>query len=373
MRGFIIGKATTAALLLLGSTIGTVQAAPSNSHPPQYNGYSVATDAIEAMMSFYNQTDGRFSTEAAWWLTGNALQATLDYMQKTGSRKYMSLAENTITKQRVPLSWWPSGGGDFRADSTDDTGWWALAMIRMYDLTGKKEYLEIAKEDEAYMYGYWNTTTCGGGIIWDIPSRTYHNAISNELYLKVAASLHARIPGDTYYLSHALEEWTWFQNSGMINSQFLINDGLTESNESCTNNGKTTWTYNQGVILGALVSLYQTSHDKTYLLTATQIANAVIHNTTLSPDGILTEPCELTADCDSNGPAFKGIFVRNLAELDAVTPGNPYKSYLTNNARSAAVNDRNATGFYGLSWKGPFDEADIARQTSALSLFVAAL
>ena len=40
----------------------------------------------------------------------------------------------------------------------------------------------------------------------------------------------------------------------MLNSQWLFNDGLTSA---CVNNNSTTWTYNQGVILGGLVNLYE--------------------------------------------------------------------------------------------------------------------
>src|SRR5205085_2791129 len=130
---------------------------------------------------------------------GNALQALLDYMAKTGSRTYLPEVRNTIALQRRPLDWWPQGGGEFRADSTDDTGWWALAMVRMYDLTRDKQYLDIARTDEAYMRQYWDDT-CGGGIWWDLPGKTYKNAISNELYFKLVASLHNRIPRDTVYL-----------------------------------------------------------------------------------------------------------------------------------------------------------------------------
>lgn len=71
----------------------------------------------------YNETDGRWNSTTAWWLTGNALQAVADYMYATDDDRYLDMAENTITKQSAPLNWWPEGGGNFRADSTDDTGW----------------------------------------------------------------------------------------------------------------------------------------------------------------------------------------------------------------------------------------------------------
>ncbi len=68
------------------------------------------------------------------------------------------------------------------------------------------------------MYSFWSKSIpAKAGLFWVIPSRSYKNAISNELYLKLTASLHNRIPGDTFYLSRARQSWTWFKNSGMIN------------------------------------------------------------------------------------------------------------------------------------------------------------
>ena len=81
----------------------------------------------------------------------------------------------------------------------------------------------------------------------------HQNAITNELFLMQAASLYLAT-NNTSYLTWARKEWAWFNASGMINGQWLINDGLSSS---CENNGGTTWTYNQGVILGALVRLWQ--------------------------------------------------------------------------------------------------------------------
>ncbi|KUI63471.1 hypothetical protein VM1G_10334 [Cytospora mali] len=328
--------------------------------------------AIDAMnTAWYNETDGRWNSTTAWWLTGNALQGVCDYMLKTGDTQYLSQAEGTIEKQSGPLPWWPEGGGDFRADSTDDTGWWALALVRLFDITDDSSYLDTAELDEEYIYSYWNTSTCGGGILWNIPDLSYKNAISNELYIKLAASLHNRKPGDTQYLQRALQVWNWFNASGMINSADLVNDGLAEgSNGTCTNNGGTTWTYNQGVVLGGLSELYLATGDKDYLNTAKEIADAVVSSAALSPNGILTEPCEPTGDCDSNQETFKGIFSRNLGELNILLADRPYDSYLAHNARSAWENDRNSSDYYGLSWAGPYTDATVGTQSSVISLLV---
>jgi predicted alpha-1,6-mannanase (GH76 family) len=331
-----------------------------------------ATAAVEAMMRFYDEPSGRWSPESPWWQSGNALQALLDYMIATRSKKYQWVLENTVEKQRQPLPWWPEGGGEFRADSTDDTGWWGLAMVRAYDLTRDQDYLQLAETDEAYIWSYWDDF-CGGGVWWDIPAKSYKNAISIELYLKLAASLHNRIPGDTLYLNRALQAWHWFENSGMINGEHLVNDGLQTQIGSCANNGGTTWTYNQGVVLGGLTELYYATGDRSLLDAAQQIATAVTTSPTLSPNGILTESCEATGSCEADRTAFKGIFVRNLAELDRALPSHPYRAYLRTQADSAYSYARDSLDGYGVHWAGPFDTSTIGRQESAVSLLVSVL
>jgi predicted alpha-1,6-mannanase (GH76 family) len=331
-----------------------------------------AAAAVDTMMGFYDAGSGRWDEQAPWWQSGNALQALIDYMVKTRSREYLPEVENTVALQRQPLPWWPEGGGEFRADSTDDTGWWGLAMVRLYDLTRDPQYLEIAKTDEAYIRSYWDDV-CGGGVWWDIPGKSYKNAISLELYFKLAASLHNRIRGDRTYLSRATEAWQWFAGSGMINDQHLVNDGLDTQSGGCASNHGTTWTYNQGVVLGGLSELYRATHDRRYLAAAKQIADAVVSSPTLSPNGILTEPCEAAGTCNSDQAAFKGIFARNLDELDDALPGHPYRRYLRAQADSASTRDRAPGDRYGLRWAGPFDTSDIARQESAVSLLTAVL
>ncbi|CAJ2509665.1 Uu.00g146910.m01.CDS01 [Anthostomella pinea] len=339
--------------------------------PSSVPGVNATHAAVDAMMALYNETTGIWDNDP-WWESGVALRAVADYMLKTGSDEYLPVAYNTFNIQRAPLEWWPEGGGDFRADSTDDTGWWALALTTLYELTRDVEFLDVAKEDEAYMFQYWNKTTCGGGLIWNIPNGTYHNAISNELYLELTATLHNLIPGEEYYLNKSLLGWEWFKASGMINSENLVNDGLTD-NTACVNNNATTWTYNQGVLIAGLTQLYKATSNTSLLETAQQIADATVYSAILSPGGILTEPCGTAPDCDPNTTAFKGAFMRGLAQLDAVIEEHPYKSYIQNNALAAYTNARNGSDFYGLRWQGPFDNASIGRQESAVNLLLAAL
>src|SRR5437868_2621313 len=109
--------------------------------------------------------------------------------------------------------------------------------------------------------GWWNT------------DNRYKNAITSELFVTLAALLHQRTPGDTGYRTWALRAWDWFGSSGLIGAGDLVNDGLTSS---CQNNGGTTWTYNQGVILGGLGALFEITGDRGYLEHGESIANAVL-------------------------------------------------------------------------------------------------
>jgi hypothetical protein len=210
------------------------------------------------------------------------------------------------------------GAGNFIDDlGYDDEAWWANAWVRAFDLTGDPRYLAMAKTVFTDMIGGWDTV-CNGGVWWTHTRTTFKNAITNELFLLLAASLHNRTPNDAgpgSYLDWATREWTWFSQTGMINTAHLVNDGLTNN---CRNNNATTWTYNQGVILGGLVELFKATGDMNYIAQAEAIADAAITSTRLvTAGGVLHEPCA-AAGCDDNQVNFKGTFVRNLARLHDV-------------------------------------------------------
>jgi predicted alpha-1,6-mannanase (GH76 family) len=218
------------------------------------------------------------------------------------------------------------------------------------------------------VYQYWDPSTCGGGMWWD-RERTYKNAITNGLYLRLAASIHRRTSGDTVWLQRTRTAATWYLNSGLINAASLVNDGLTQD---CRNNGQTVWTYNQGLAIGGLVEAWRATGDTALLDAARRLGDASI--TGLTRDGILTEPCDTgQSACDDNQKQFKGIFSRYLADLARATGDSAYQSFAQRQADSIWANDRDSLNRIGLRWAGGSpNPTDWRTQASALEALDAA-
>ena len=322
---------------------------------PDYHARAAA--GTRALQRWYGRYRGLWKS-TGWWNSANALATVIRYERHTGDREHSGAVEHTFRQAGRRHA-------GFINRYFDDNGWWALAWVDAYDLTGEGRYLDAAKTIFAHNLTGWDEV-CGGGLWWNT-DRTYKNAITNELFLTLAALLHQRTPGDQEYLAWALRDWEWLTARGLTGTGGLINDGLTRD---CANNGGTTWTYNQGVVLGGLAALFDITGDRAWLQRGEAIADATLAGLT-SPRGILTERCE-PAGCDGDQTQFKGIFVRYLHEL-YLRGGTPaYRAFLLANADSVWDNARNEADQFGLRWTGPFDQADASRQTSALEVIIAA-
>ena len=254
----------------------------------------------------------------------------------------------------------------------DDMAWAAIAHVKVYRLLQRKESLEDARQIFTTMTRYWDDD-CKGGVWWN-RKRTYKNAITNELFLVLAASLY-ETTHQPDYLQWAHKEWDWFAAIGIINADSLINDGL----DHCRNNHQTTWTYNQGVVLGGLTALFRFTRERSYLDRAVHIATAAIDRLTTNVEGmpLLKEPVTIP---NSDQQQFKGTFVKYLAQLAlalprASAPRKRFARFLCANADAVWKHARNEANEINVYWHGG-DRTPIynaTTQTAGLDLLTAAV
>ncbi|BCJ48598.1 hypothetical protein Asp14428_00730 [Actinoplanes sp. NBRC 14428] len=332
--------------------------------------------AADALMQQYRPDTAWWPS--SWWNSAVAVTTMMDWMGRSGRTDHRWIVDRTFEVNKVAF---PAGEkssdpieGHFISRAIDDAGWWGLAWVRAYDLTGDPKYRAEAVTIATYMHQYWDTSSCGGGVWWD-RERTYKNAVTAGLYIRLAAALHNRLPGDTTWGSRAVTGWNWFAASGLINGAGLVNDGL---NGSCRNNNGTVWTYNQGLAIGAALEVYRATGNPSVLAASRRLADAAIAPGVLTKNGILTEACDAPdRTCDDNGKQFKGIFMRYLGDLADATGEPRYRAYARTQADSIWNADRDGMNRIGERWNGQTSDAypnarDWRTQASGLGALIAA-
>ncbi|MEY9835566.1 glycoside hydrolase family 76 protein [Streptacidiphilus sp. EB103A] len=331
-----------------------------------------ARAAADALMSSYDPYNGWWPS--SWWNSAATLTTLVDFARTTGTHDYDWAIARTFDQNKGVFAAGVRSSdaieGDFISRANDDAGWWAIAWLDAYDYTGNSRYLNEAVTIVSYLQQYWDAGSCGGGMWWD-RERTYKNAVTNGQYLWLTTALHQRIPGDTVWLQRATTAAAWYRSSGMINSSGLVNDGLTSA---CANNGSTVWSYNQGLAIGGFTELWKATGDSSLLATARTLADAAISSPSLTSGGVLTESCDTgSASCDDNQKQFKGIFMRNFADLAKATGSTAYLSYVQQQAATLWAQDRSPINALGERWAGTSpDPTDWRTQASALGALTAA-
>jgi glycosyl hydrolase family 76 len=321
--------------------------------------------AADALMHSYDPYPGWWPS--SWWNTAATLTALID----VGDPQYDWVIARTFDQNKGVF---PAGvrstdaiEGNFVSRAIDDSAWWGLAWLAAYDRTRDQRYLAMATTIANYVHQYWDTGTCGGGVWWD-RERTYKNAVTSGLYLRLVAGVHNRTPGDTTWLARTRTAATWYLGSGMVNAGGLVNDGLTRD---CRNNGQPVWTYNQGLAIGGMVEAWRATGDTTLLDAARRLADAGL--TGLTRNGVLTESCDLaSASCDDNQKQFKGVFSRYLGDLADVTGTPAYGAFAQRQADSLWSTDRDALNRIGQRWAGAApNQFDWRTQASGLGALTA--
>ncbi|KAG7006881.1 hypothetical protein G7Y79_00012g032170 [Physcia stellaris] len=194
----------------------------------------------------------------------------------------------------------------------------------------------------------WDTSLCGGGMIWNPYLAPYKNAITNQLFIAASVSMFLHFPGDdnsspfvqrdlaqahdVHYLIAAIEAYDWLRGSNMTNRLGLYTDGFhvsslhhPNSTGKCDLRDEQVYTYNQGVILSGSRGLYTATGNRSYLEDGHQLIRDVIAASGwenresedpwvryrwagLGRGGVMEEACDASGSCSQNGQTFKGIW-----------------------------------------------------------------
>lgn len=329
---------------------------------------SRAQAAMPVLYGWYDAPSGLFNGGEGvgeWWTGANMVEVTIDLMRETGDSRYLDVVTRSFDQAAKS---YPYADDEFLNEYYDDEGWWALAWIKAYDLLHDAKYLDLAKRIFADMAAGWKPEKCNGGLLWN-KTKPYKSAISNELFLTVAARLHQRTPGDTAYLDWAKREWAWFSASGMIQASGQVVDGV--DGDTCAVTGPA-YTYNQGVIVGGLVELWRATGDDSLLASAEKIADAALEHMTNTSGVFIEKVCDPMCG-EGDGVQFKGVFARNLSLLYEAKPKDAYRSFFIRQSDALWNDARSANDELGKYWQGPFDTAEAKRQSAGLDALIGAV
>ena len=133
---------------------------------------------------------------------------------------------------------------------------WALAAMRAAELqfpnpSASPSWLDLAISVFNDQAGRWDSSTCDGGLRWQIytfnQGYDYKNAISTGAFFQLAARL-ARYTGNQTYADWASKSYDWTSSVGLISHDYKVYDGVTV-NSNCGSIDHIQWTYAAGAFM----------------------------------------------------------------------------------------------------------------------------
>ncbi|PGH28422.1 mannan endo-1,6-alpha-mannosidase [[Emmonsia] crescens] len=261
---------------LLGAQVVQAQTGiPFNVRDPK-SVKNAAKTVAEKMVSFYTgwrpgDVPGNLPAPYYWWQAGAMFGGLIDYWYYTGDDQF-----NDITMQAILHQ--VGENKDFQprnqsqTSGNDDQGFWGMtAMTAAEDKfpnppADQPQWLALAQAVFHTQAERWYNETCNGGLKWSINTLGtgyyYKNAISNGCFFNLAARL-ARYTGNETYARWADSSWNWVSGVGIVGPRYEYFDGVSDSNnENCTKVNHIPWTYNTGVYMSGIASMYNMTTGK---------------------------------------------------------------------------------------------------------------
>ncbi|KAI4781493.1 hypothetical protein E4T52_03577 [Aureobasidium sp. EXF-3400] len=209
-----------------------------------------------------------------WWEAGGMFGHMINYWYYTGDTYYNDIVSTAILFQT-------GTGDDFlpanqtKDEGNDDQVFWAFTAMDAAELNfpepttaGTPSWLSLAQAVFNEMAGRWDTSTCGGGLRWQIytfnAGYDYKNSISNLGLFQLAARL-ARYTDNSTYTDWAEKTWDWYSQASLWDAEtYQIFDGTT-TDSNCTSVDHFQWTYNYAAAISGAAYMYNHTSDENWL------------------------------------------------------------------------------------------------------------
>lgn len=133
------------------------------------------------------------------------------------------------------------------------------AEFKLPDVPNKFSWLSLAQGVFNTQVKRWDTTTCGGGLRWQIwpmqAGYTMKNTISNAGLFQLSARL-ARWTNDDNYAQWAQKVWDWCMSKGLLNNETWFVADSTSIGDGCSTLGRDQWSYNYAALFTGAAYMY---------------------------------------------------------------------------------------------------------------------
>lgn len=275
--------------------------APSTARADLDN-YGIPADSLQsATYSRFLSPDGQYFLQDSggnpgfnyWWMA-HGIDSFIDAYQRTRSATYLTRAKALLHGVQS------KNGGSYFVSFYDDMEWLGLAALRAYQITGDAEYLSVAQT----LWTRIKTAFSSGLMSWNTSCHpNCKNTIASAPAVILGARLFAIGAAPAADLTMVETVYGNVKATLVDPTTGAVWDGKDLASGAVN---KATFSYNQGMFIGAALELAKLTGDATYTADARRTADWA--TTAFTVNGMIFFQREGGGD----GGLFKGILIRYL-------------------------------------------------------------